>query len=212
MNAEPFTPAAALLVAEWPFPTAAAFGSAVRAKGIEREILAKLPFPDRKRLKRADDVFRLSIPAEETGRFEQASAIVAATLAGIADLPLLPREVDDILTIAPRERLRWTKDGRLESAGTRTVKLRGRAKAVTFHVFDPRHIEDVLDRDRPALWREEDKAASAEARRRGAGKAALTRAGKGAPKTPARRKPNLQEPMASDLKGWEGFADEGLLR
>jgi len=30
------------------------------------------------------------------------------------------------------------------------VKLRGRARKITFHVFDPRHIEDVLDRDMPA--------------------------------------------------------------
>ena len=212
MNAEPSTPTAALLVAEWPFPVAAAFGSAVRAKGIEREILARLPFPDRKRLTRVDDVFRLSIPAGEKQRFAAASSIVAKTLAGIEDLPLLPREVDDILTIAPRERLRWTKDGRLASAGTRTVKLRGRSKTVTFHVFDPRHIEDVLDRDLPTLWREEDSRATAEARRRGAGKAALTRAGKGEAKGASRRKPRSQETTASSLEGWEGFAIDGLLR
>ena len=212
MNAAPSPPAAALLVAEWSFPTAAALGSAVRAKGIERELRARLPFPDRKRLTIEDGRFRLGIPADQKQRFEEASKIVSDTLAGIETLPVLPSEVDDILTIAPRERLRWTKDGRLASAGTRTVKLRGRSKTVTFHVFDPRHIEDVLDRDLPTLWREEDSRATAEARRRGAGKAALTRAGKGEAKGASRRKPRSQETTASSLEGWEGFAIDGLLR
>ena len=42
---------------------------------------------------------------------------------------------------------RWLKEDRLQSAGTRTAKLRGRARKITFHVFDPSHIEDVLDRE-----------------------------------------------------------------
>jgi hypothetical protein len=33
---------------------------------------------------------------------------------------------------------------------TRTVKL------ITFHVFDPRVVEDILDRDLVTIWREED--------------------------------------------------------
>lgn len=60
--------------------------------------------------------------------------------------------------------------------------MRGRSKAVTVHVFDPKHIEDILDRDLPSLWREEDAQQVTENRRRGAGKAALTRAGKGSEK------------------------------
>jgi len=73
------------------------------------------------------------------------------------------------------------------------VKLRGRAKAVTFHVFEPRFIEHVLDSGLTEIWREEDIAAAAENRRRAAGKAALTRAGKlakgGRPQQPERRSP-----------------------
>ncbi|TGQ78175.1 hypothetical protein EN851_35395, partial [Mesorhizobium sp. M8A.F.Ca.ET.208.01.1.1] len=83
-----------------------------------------------------------------------------------------------ILTISSGERHRWLKDGRLRSAGTRTVTLRGRARKITFHVFDPRYIEDVLARDLVTVWREEDAATAAENRRRAATKAALKRARK----------------------------------
>ncbi len=58
------------------------------------------------------------------------------------------------------------------------MKLRGRAKAVTFHVLDPRQIEDILDEDRPVVWREDDARGAAENRRRAAAKAALARASK----------------------------------
>lgn len=195
--------------AEWPFPAAAALGSAVRREGIEREIRARLPYPDRKRLTVEDGWIRLRMPAGEDERLAAAGRVVEAVLDAIASLPVLPREVDDILAIAPRERLKWTKDGRLQSAGTRTVTLRGRAKAVTFHVFDPRHIEDVLDRDLPALWRAADAEATAETRRRAAGKAARTRAGQAPPPATRSAPP---EPRPLDLDGWDAFAGEGLLR
>jgi hypothetical protein len=120
----------------------------------------------------------------ETDEFKAAIAKIAKTLDGIEALPTLPREAEDILTISPRERHKWLKDGRLQSIGTRTVQLRGRAKAVTFHLFDPRHIEDVLDRDLPGLWREHDAQAAADNRRRAAGKAALTRGGKASARLP----------------------------
>ncbi|KTR04031.1 hypothetical protein NS365_16645 [Aureimonas ureilytica] len=201
------------LVAEWPFPVSAAMGSAVRAKGIERELTAKLPWILRDRLSVQDGAVRLAFDADEAEAFERAREAVQTVLDGIDTLPVLPREVDDILTILPRERLRWTKDGRLPSAGTRTVKLRGRAKAVTFHVFDPRRIEDVLDRDLPSLWREEDREAAAEARRRAAAKVALKRSAKGAEKSsPSSQATPKSTASRPTLEGWEVFQAEGLLR
>ncbi|ALN74945.1 hypothetical protein [Aureimonas sp. AU20] len=200
---------------EWPFPLAAALGSAVRAKGIEREIRARLPFPLRAALEVEAGSIRFSLPASEAPSFETGAAVVADVLAGVASLPVLPGEVEDILTILPRERLKWTKDGRLRSAGTRTVKLRGRAKAVTFHVFDPKEIEDCLDRDLPALWREADAEASAENRARAAGKAAQTRAAaKSGEAKASKRKPRAARGKTgrSELKDWEVFEAEGFLR
>jgi len=199
------------LVAEWPFPVAAAMGSAVRAKGIEQELRAKLPFPRRGALVVEGERILLRLPADRADEFAALRAQLDEALAGIGALPLLPREVDDILGLRPAERLRWTKDGRLQSAGTRTVKLRGRAKAVTFHVFDPAHVEDVLDADRPALWRESDREAAAENRARAAGRAALTRAGKRPRETAERKGRKREGPVRSELRGWDAFAAEGFL-
>jgi len=90
------------------------------------------------------------------------------------------------------------------------VKLRGRARKITFHVFDPRHIEDVLDRDLPEIWREEDALAAADNRRRGALKAALKKAGKFAP--PALAGAGRRDVVEPALEGWDDFGLEGLLR
>jgi hypothetical protein len=64
----------------------------------------------------------------------------------------------------PTERHRWLADGRLPSAGTRTVRLAGRARQITFHVFDPKVVEDLLDRAVIDEWRVEDAEAKAEKR------------------------------------------------
>ncbi|MBE7183714.1 MAG: hypothetical protein INR68_04830 [Methylobacterium mesophilicum] len=199
---------------EWPLPGSALLGSAVRLKGIAQEMRSRLPFAGRSGLRGEAGRLVLTMPKGEGPLFDKAAAIVSKALGGIDGLPVLPREVEDILAIVPRERLKWTKDGRLKSAGTKTVKLRGRAKAVTFHVFDPRHVEDLLDRDMPALWREEDARATAENRRRAAGKAALTRAQGKAPAEDATGPRAARRPEAAraDLKEWDAFAADGLLR
>ncbi|QKC86638.1 hypothetical protein [Mesorhizobium sp. NZP2077] len=202
------TSSAPELIAEWPLPPSATLGSAVRVKGIERELRARLPWALRKHPKVEIGRIAIQMPEGEVDAFEAASAIISETLKDIEDLPVLPREAEDILTILARERHKWLKDGRLRSVGTRTVKMRGRSKAVTFHVFHPRHIEDVLDRDLPTLWREQDAQEVAENRRRGAGKAALTRAGKGK----GAKRTGKEEGPASKLEGWDVFEEEGLLR
>ncbi|WP_182422105.1 hypothetical protein [Aureimonas sp. ME7] len=213
MTRSPIETDTASLIREWAFPTAAGLGSSVRALGIEREIRAKLAFPDRKHMVVEAGVIRLAFEADGAERLANASAVVERVLSGIATLAVLPGEAEDILTISPRERQKWVKDGRLMSAGTRTVKLRGRSKAVTFHVFDPRHVEDVLDRDLPTLWREEDALAIAEARRRAAAKAALTRAAKSEAKEPrAAPKGGRRSNERPNLREWDEFDAEGFLR
>ncbi|WP_188913088.1 hypothetical protein [Aureimonas endophytica] len=199
--------------AEWDLPAAAGFGSSVRLSGIEREIRARLPWAQRPGLSVETGRIVLRLPEADADALAAAARIVGETVARLDTLPVLPRELEDILAITAHERQKWTKDGRLQSAGTRTVKLRGRAKAVTFHVFDPRHVEDVLDRDLPSLWREEDRQAGAETRRRAAAKAAETRAGRGAgkPAAPQARPPRDETPRPR-LEGWDAFAGTGLLR
>lgn len=202
----------AKLIAEWPLSSAATLGSSMRASGIFLEIRARLPPAFRNLLHIESRVLTLRLPEGCDADVDAATAIVSKAMQAIEDLPVIPREVEDILTISSGERNRWLKAGRLQSAGTRTVKLRGRARKITFHVFDPRHIEDVLDRDLVTVWRDEDAAAAAENRRRAAAKAAIKRAQKRGREAPHSAGSGRDESSKAKLRGWEDFESDGLLR
>ena len=69
------------------------------------------------------------------------------------------------------------------------MKVSGRARKVTFHIFEPEEIEDVLDHDLPTLWREQD----------------------------MQQPPRTHDELVTRLPvpgraGWGAFADDGLLR
>jgi hypothetical protein len=199
------------LIREWPLSPTATLGSSVRAKGILLEIRARLPSAVRKSLDIEAAVLTLAMPETAKSGFRAASAVIANALEDIESLPVIPREIQDILTISTTERHRWLNDGRLPSAGTRTVKLRGRARKITFHVFDPRLVEDVLDRDLVTVWREEDAESATENRRRAALKAKLTRSLRSGGKShPASE--NNPDDASTKLQGWEEFGRDGLLR
>ena len=206
MTSKPDTQTAPQSVATWELPYAATLGSSVRARGLFLEVRARLPAAARKLLsiKARELVLRASGDAGEQSRL---AARVADAVAGIEALPVIPREIEDILAISTTERHRWLKDGRLPSAGTRTVRLRGRAKKITFHVFDPRVVEDILDRDVIEAWREDDAVTAAENRRRAAWKAKLTRAKKQA--STVTDKGEVSSP--DQLIGWAEFEGDGLL-
>ncbi|MFD2647151.1 hypothetical protein ACFSX5_04985 [Devosia albogilva] len=193
------------LVQEWALPAGATLGSSVRARGILLELRARLPSSVRKSLNLAAGVITLRMPEGSDAEFHLVATTVSEDLRGIESMPVIPREIEDILSISTTERHRWLKDGRLPSAGTRTVKLRGRARKVTFHVFDPRRVEDILDRDLVDAWREEDAITAAENRRRAGWKAKLTR----------QQKKTAVSPVAADgsprpqLLGWEEFERDG---
>lgn len=196
------------LVAEWTLPPAAMLGSSVRARGILLEARAKLSLRVRKWLDIKGSTIALRVPEGIDEDVAPILASVARTMDGVESLPVIPRELEDILAIKTSERHRWLKDGRLHSAGTRTVKLRGRARKITFHVFDPRWVEDVLDRDLVSAWREDDVITAAENRRRGRENAALKRALRTTPIPPV----DQEAGPRPKLKGWEEFEREGLLR
>ncbi|MDP9808087.1 hypothetical protein J2W42_000925 [Rhizobium tibeticum] len=207
--AKPKTNDDAELIKEWSLSPAATLGSSVRAKGILLEIRARLALAARKSLHIEAGVLTLAIAETAKGEFRAASAVVSNALEGIESLPVIPREIQDILTISTTERHRWLNDGRLPSAGTRTVKLRGRARKITFHVFDPRVVEDILDRDLVTVWREEDAEAAAENRRRAALKAKLTRSLRSSKRPSTEGSSDASRPK---LSGWEEFGRDGLLR
>ena len=212
MPAKPKIIAETDLVEEWTLPPAATLGSTVRTKGILLEMRARLPSATKRSLDVMGVVLTLRMPEGFDDEFRAALAIVSKGLEGIESLPVIPREIQDILSISNTERYRWLKDGRLKSAGTRTVKLRGRAKKITFHVFDPRLVEEVLNEDLVSAWRENDAITKAENRRRAAWKAKLTRAQKpGGKMTPASDS-TPEDAVRHLLKGWEEFERDGLLR
>jgi len=118
---------------------------------------------------------------------------------------VLPREIEDILGIKASERHRWLKDGRLPTAGSKTVKLKGRASKITFFVFDPRVVEDLLDREVVFEWREQDAIAAAENRRRAGWNRRIAR-------SPSRDGTEGTAADPLELTGWEEFEREGPWR
>ncbi len=199
------------LLRTWTLPPAATLGSSVRAKGILLEMRSRLPMSSRKSLVLEAGELVLAMPANAKTEFNAAAGIVSAGMKDIESLPVIPREIQDILTIKPGERHRWLADGRLPSAGTRTVRLAGRARQITFHVFDPRVVEDLLDRGAVDEWREDDLVAAAENRQRAAYKAKLTRSLKKGANSPSPTNAGLGE-ESTKLTGWEEFGRDGFLR
>ena len=96
----------ARLSQEWPLPAAATLGSSVRARGILLEIRARMPLALRKALDLKARILTLSMPESAAAEFRAASAMVAQALEGIEDLPVIPREIEDILAIKTSERHR----------------------------------------------------------------------------------------------------------
>jgi hypothetical protein len=196
------------LIRSWQLPYGARLGSSVRSKGIYLEVRARLPKSARKALAVSAGELTLRMAEGLATEFEDAARIVDKTLTSIEDLSVIPREIEDILSISTTERHRWLKDGRLPSAGTRTVKLPGRAKKITFHVFDPRMVKDLLDRDVVDAWREEDAERAAENRRKAAWKAKLTRSTKKAAAAETKTDP-VEDDDRFKLRGWAEFEREG---
>lgn len=196
-------------IKSWTLSPAASFGSAVRAKGILLEIRARLPVAARKSLDVDGMMLTLAMTEEHYEEFISASSAITKALEGIEELPVIPREIQDILGMTPSERHRWLADGRLTSAGTRTVRLAGRARQITFHVFDPKIVEELLDHGTVDEWRVEDAEAKAEKRRKATYQAKLTRLSR---KGERPKKTDSGTEDFAGLRGWEDFDTDGLLR
>ncbi|TAW65999.1 hypothetical protein ELI15_17210 [Rhizobium ruizarguesonis] len=198
------------LIRTWTLSPATTMGSAVRAKGILQELQSRVPAVSKKSLALDGSDLILAMPASEKAVFNAAAAVVARAMEDVETLPVIPREIQDILAIKVGERHRWLADGRLPSAGTRTVRLNGRARRITFHVFDPKVVEDLLDRGAVDEWREADAEAKAENRRKAAYAAKLTRSLKKGKTVKAPVEGS--EKARTELVGWEEFGRDGLLR
>lgn len=198
------------LIRTWTLSAAVTMGSSVRAKGLLQEIQARLPATSKKAISLEGADLVLAMAADEKPAFKPAVSVVSKTVEEAPSLPVIPREIQDILGMKTSERHRWLADGRLPSAGTRTVRLAGRARQITFHVFDPKVVEDLLDRGVIDEWRVEDAEAKAEKRAKAAYQAKVTRLAK--KKKPAKKADEGSQDPAPGLRGWEDFDLDGLLR
>ncbi|AYM65675.1 hypothetical protein G6L68_24790 [Agrobacterium fabrum] len=196
------------LIRTWTLSAAVTMGSSVRAKGLLQEIQARLPASSKKAIVLEGVDLVLTMPADDKLAFNAAVSVVSKVVEEAPSLPVIPREIQDILGMKTGERHRWLGDGRLPSAGTRTVRLAGRARQITFHVFDPKVVEDLLDRGVVDEWRVEDAEAKAEKR----AKAAYQRARLSKKKKQTKKDQNVTEHPASSLQGWDDFDLDGLLR
>lgn len=199
------------LIRTWTLPSAVTLGSSVRAKGILLEMRARLPASSKGSLVLDAATLVLAMPANARSEFQAVAGIVSSGMRDIESLPVIPREIEDILTIKSSERHRWLADGRLPSAGTRTVLLAGRARRITFHIFDAKVVEDLLDRGVVDEWREEDATAASENRRRAAHKAKLRRLLKKRLDS-ASAPQGASERVTVNLSDWDEFSRDGLLR
>lgn len=198
------------LIRTWTLTADVTMGSSVRAKGILQEVQARLPAISKKSISLEGVDLVLAMPAEDKAAFNASVAVVNKTMDDAATFAVIPREIQDILGIKASERHRWLADGRLPSAGTRTVRLAGRARQITFHVFDPKVVEDLLDRGSVDEWRVEDAEAKAEKRREAAYQAKLSKSVRNS-KNLKIKDPAIDE-AGPRLRGWEDFDVDGLLK
>lgn len=196
----------AQLIKTWVLPASSTLGSAVRIKGIFQEVKARLSPLTKKAVELEGNEITLVLPASDKLLFNAASTTISDCIAQSGTFPIIPREIEDILGIKTSERKRWLEDGRLPSAGTKTVRLRGRAKKITFHVFDPATIADIHDRGLVDEWREDDLISAAEKRREAAYKAKLTRTLR---KTAKKKSNSVSDTGLRDL---DAFFLDGLLK
>ena len=79
-------------------------GSSVRAKGILQEMQARLPAALKKAISLEGNEITLAMPARDKNAFDAAARTVAGVMMEAETLPVIPREIQDILAIKTSER------------------------------------------------------------------------------------------------------------
>lgn len=125
------------LIREWSLPVAATLGSAVRVKGILQEIRSRLPSAVRKSLDMQSSALTLVMPESSKTSFRATSAIISAAREDIAGLPIIPREIEEILTITASERL----------AGGRAAPERGNENGPVARPSETDHLSHIRPTD-----------------------------------------------------------------
>jgi hypothetical protein len=84
------------LIREWPLPVVATRGSGVRVKRILQEIRSRLPSLVRKSLDMQAGGLILVMPESSKTAFRATASAISSALDGIASLPVIPREIEDM--------------------------------------------------------------------------------------------------------------------
>jgi hypothetical protein len=96
--------------------------------------------------------FALMIPITQVAAARSVFPRLAEALAEIASRPLTPCLLVAALNVTKRERLRWTKDGRLPRSGAVLVK-----RAVAVLTYAVSLVEELMAQpDILAIWRDQD--------------------------------------------------------
>lgn len=85
--------------------------------------------------------FMVSCPSPRVAALSKVLGHLDAALDLIATRPLTPRLVQQALEITSRERLRWTKDGRLPQQGSATIR---RGQLINISTYAVSQIADLM--------------------------------------------------------------------
>jgi hypothetical protein len=136
-------------------------GLKFRSAEVERRIRARTRAIGRHQWN--DATHRLSLEVEpDSQHFDKYCNTVSAELAAIAFRPFTPRLLVSALAITNRERLRWTKDGRLRTSGSVTIRC---SQLINVPTYEVRLVEELIAN--PSIingWRNDDRCAGMPAR------------------------------------------------
>lgn len=102
----------------------------------------------RKRLRRFEHV--LGMACHTPNKTRDIKKLIT-TVEEIRTRPFTPATVQDALGISSRERIRWTRDGKLRSVGTKMIKDRGRFSLTLYSVEDVARL--LMSPEILASWR-----------------------------------------------------------
>lgn len=113
------------------------------------------------RLERTEHGYMLTIPAETAVTMPSVLASLDGIVESIATRPFSSHQVEESLGISAQERLRWTKDGRLPSSGTATMR---KGQTVTLSTYSVNTVAMLVSNPSViAAWRVADAARLSEA-------------------------------------------------
>jgi hypothetical protein len=128
---------AAGIVLSFTPPRELTLGSARRAREARRRV-AGLLRRHRLKVSAKEEGIRTTIPPQATIDLVDLLSAIDEALDAFRQERLYPKVVEEILEITPRERRRWTKDGRLPKSGTGSFR-RGQ-QSIHFALHPPQEI------------------------------------------------------------------------